>query len=314
MNYKLLKELILGIILLFPIALSAQHYEMVKVDGKRVILVWEDSYAMDDSAPVLMPEDYDVPFIVVNSTSWVRSTKIDSTFWNQLGKQLWGRDCKIEPVPYVHQIDLIRNESIPLISNDNQDKSVQRKTPDSKLYNTRRLNTYLLPVLPVPTKEDNIFKQKGNAQNVWQKYYSPPYGSLSYDFSETYDGGYLICGFIRNIDYPYYGYIVKTDINGEKLWQKIIDGNKASMLYSSNKTADGGFIAGGTYNAKGTREDAYVIKFNACAEPEWCSVMPDEEHNGSSTTDLGIYETQDGDFLFHEILLNQLSTLGALQN
>lgn len=141
-----------------------------------------------------------------------------------------------------------------------------------------------------------IFSNFSKAQNVWQKYYSPPYGSLAYDFSETYDGGYLICGFIRNLDYPFYGYVVKTDINGEKLWQKIIDGKKASMFYSSNKTSDGGFIAGGTYNAKGSREDAYVVKFNACAEPVWCSIMPEEEHNVSSTTDLGIYEAQDGDF------------------
>ncbi len=135
-----------------------------------------------------------------------------------------------------------------------------------------------------------------NAQYIWKKSYSLPHGSLARDFAESYDGGFIIGGLIRNSEYPFYGYILKTDINGEKLWQKVIDGHKASIFYTTNITSDGGFVAGGLYNTHDEQEDAYVMKFNSCAEPEWCSIIPAQNSNPSQIFS-GIHQLSDGGYI-----------------
>jgi hypothetical protein len=136
----------------------------------------------------------------------------------------------------------------------------------------------------------------GHPQNVWKKQnYTQPFGSYALDVSETYDYGYLTGGMIRRVLAPYYGYILKTDINGEKLWQKIVSGSKESEFVSVVTTSDGGFIAGGIYNNEGYREDAYLMKFNPCAEPEWCSMIPESNGYSSYITNT-IQEDKDGNF------------------
>jgi len=136
----------------------------------------------------------------------------------------------------------------------------------------------------------------GFPQNVWKKEnYSQPFASFALDVSETYDYGYLTGGMIRRITPPYYGYILKTDINGEKLWQKIVSGTKESEFGSIASTSDGGFIAGGVYNNEGYREDAYLMKFNPCAEPEWCSIIPEPNGYSSYITNT-IQEDKEGNF------------------
>jgi hypothetical protein len=136
-----------------------------------------------------------------------------------------------------------------------------------------------------------------NAQYIWKKSdYSLPYGSLARDVAEAYDGGYLIGGLIRNLEYPFFGYIVKTDINGGKLWHKVIDGQKASIFYTTNITSDGGFVAGGLYNTHDDHEDAYIMKFNSCAEPEWCFIFPVPNGNPSQIVS-GIHQLPEGGYI-----------------
>lgn len=162
---------------------------------------------------------------------------------------------------------------------------------DENLLNSHTLNGKIQTV-----KIKNIQQSPLAHQNVWKKQnYSQPFSSFAQDVSETYDYGYLTGGMIRDLSPPYYGYILKTDINGEKLWQKIVSGTKESEFESVTTTSDGGFIAGGNYNNEGNRDDAYIMKFNPCAEPEWCSMIP--ESNGySSFITKTIQEDKDGNF------------------
>jgi hypothetical protein len=55
----------------------------------------------------------------------------------------------------------------------------------------------------------------------WPKIYGDNYESLVNDINETYDNGFIISAFIYE---PYgfnkYIWMIKTDINGEILWEK----------------------------------------------------------------------------------------------
>ena len=137
-------------------------------------------------------------------------------------------------------------------------------------------------------------------QSEWKRSYSLPYGSFSYQAYEHYDNGFLTGGMIRRQTGPWCGYIVKTDINGIKLWQKIIDGYKDSDFTTINSTIDGGVIAGGRYDID-NKYMAYVMKFNACAELEWCCFLPEENNEGSEIYSSGIYQLPDGGYICERI-------------
>jgi len=87
---------------------------------------------------------------------------------------------------------------------------------------------------------------------------------------ETYDKGYIILD-NENV----YSWIIKTDINGNKLWEKRI-GNGQNHIYLVNieETLDQGYIlAGGFAKYGGQNDDPAIIKLNSCGELDWCSVI-----------------------------------------
>ena len=135
-----------------------------------------------------------------------------------------------------------------------------------------------------------------SAQEAWKRFlHSAAYESISYKVVEGYDKGYLIGGLLQRQDGLEPGWLVKTDINGIVKWQKIISGDSDSPCWSIDKTIDNGFIIGGRYY-NGQKYDAYVMKFNACAEPEWCSFLPEEDGQGSEIYP-AIHQLPDGSYI-----------------
>jgi len=146
-------------------------------------------------------------------------------------------------------------------------------------------------------------KQNLFGQTSWKRFYGHPQEiSLAYDFVETYDKGYMIGGMIRSSTNYQTGYIVKTDINGNKLYEiKVGDGSRYSSAFCFDKTSDGGFIIGGWYNTSGNNFDAYAMKFNACGEKEWCTMITSPV--GTQTMfDEGIDEVPGGGYIAHRTI------------
>jgi len=137
------------------------------------------------------------------------------------------------------------------------------------------------------------------SQEEWIKIYGEDRHNVCRELIETYDGGYLIGGHIKgnngtDIDY---GLLIKTDINGEVLWEKKIGGlpgpGKAAGSFVK-QTSDGGLIVVGTsylYDAWG---DAFILKLNACGEKEWSKIFYNEY---SSEYGVGIEIMDNGSFL-----------------
>lgn len=63
---------------------------------------------------------------------------------------------------------------------------------------------------------------------------------------ETYDKGYLI---LDNENPPGFLWLIKTDINGNKIWEKRIGaGNYQIRFWNIEQTTDGGYILTGGFN------------------------------------------------------------------
>ena len=100
-------------------------------------------------------------------------------------------------------------------------------------------------------------------------------GSHVESLIETYDKGNIFLLGPSYLDYKY-SIIVKTDINGNTLWNKYIGNGQYVLTISQiDQTNDNGFIycSGiSKYDPTGY-SDPVLIKFNPCGELDWCSVI-----------------------------------------
>jgi hypothetical protein len=102
---------------------------------------------------------------------------------------------------------------------------------------------------------------------------------------ETYDHGYMINISLRSDPmgiHPYWVWLIKTDINGEILWEKKIgDGTNGLSFLNLLNSPDGGYLlSGSTFLIDNEKGDPMFIKLNACGEKEWCRIF----HNAGPYT------------------------------
>lgn len=123
----------------------------------------------------------------------------------------------------------------------------------------------------------SLFFSDANSQNeTWPKVYWKYEVTYNVDLIETYDKGYIVLNTIRPDGITeIWTWIVKTDINGEVLWEKIIgDGMHNSGFHYVTETDDGGCVLGGaTYLMDNQKADPFFMKLNACGEKEWCRIF-----------------------------------------
>ncbi|MCF8228443.1 MAG: T9SS type A sorting domain-containing protein [Bacteroidales bacterium] len=90
----------------------------------------------------------------------------------------------------------------------------------------------------------------------------------------------LIAANIDISNYHRYIWLIKTDINGEVLWEKKIgEGAYRYYINDINQTFDGGFIMTFRCSKYDIDEDPIVMKLDACANIEWCRVLHSESFN-----------------------------------
>ncbi len=121
-----------------------------------------------------------------------------------------------------------------------------------------------------------------SAQSRWTHVYHDEIDAPLEYFIESYDHGYLLSGKI-GANYSKYNWLIKTDINGEILWEKTIgDGINAIAFHDMAQDSLGAiFLSGGThsYDPEG---DPLIMKLDPCGEKEWCRIFYTENHNDYS--------------------------------
>lgn len=136
----------------------------------------------------------------------------------------------------------------------------------------------------------------------WIKLFAPTLPNIyttSRDLIETYDKGYLITSVQTNPSSTVYkwGWLIKTDINGNILWEKKIgDGEQMLSFTEMVQSPDGGYLLSGTTDLmEGSYGDAFFMKLNACGEKEWCRVIHNNNNDNPYDYGAALYPIPDED-------------------
>ena len=130
----------------------------------------------------------------------------------------------------------------------------------------------------------------------WPIIYGDNFDALIQDLQETYDRGFYLTAFTyTNQGVNKYGWIIKTDINGNILWDKKFGhGNDRNWFGDSFLTSDYGLIISGVTTKYSSGDfDPTFTKLNVCGEIEWCEVFQSPDQNYGT----GIIQLANGSYI-----------------
>ena len=150
-----------------------------------------------------------------------------------------------------------------------------------------------------------LIKTDVNGNKVWDNkfnrevyYYDCEYDWSFFSIQQTQDGGYIVCGTAydersesENVR------LIKTDIEGNKIWDKTFGGEDSDRGISVQPTKDGGYIiCGETRSYAINQQAAWLIKTDAEGNKTWDKVFGgdawDESDSGNS-----VQQTADGGYV-----------------
>ena len=123
-------------------------------------------------------------------------------------------------------------------------------------------------------------------------------GGLGIEVSN--DGGYVVCANKKPAgegDSTYDIFVVKTDIDGNVLWEQTYGNGDKDIAREIKKTNDGGYILVGdtrSFIQTDNDDDIYLLKINSIGEEEW-SVFYGTEFEDESGYD--VQQTNDGGYV-----------------
>jgi hypothetical protein len=107
-----------------------------------------------------------------------------------------------------------------------------------------------------------LIKTDSLGNRIWEKTFGGKGNDDGRSVIETNDGGYLITGWTESFGKGRWDvYLIKTDSNGRKIWEKTFGGRKFDCGDSAIETKDGGYlIVGWTESFGAGKSDVYLIK------------------------------------------------------
>jgi predicted secreted protein len=179
---------------------------------------------------------------------------------------------------------------------DNDEGYSVQQTSDDGYIVTGRTGSYGSgdsDAYPISGEDVWLIKTDAQGNELWNKTFGQPPWDEGHSVQQTSDGGYVIAGYTGSNSAGVSDvWMVKTDADGNLLWDRTFGGSNGDRANSVQQTSDGGYILAGwtaSYGAGG--KDAWLIKTDPSGNKEWERTFgmsnDDEANSVQQTTDGG---------------------------
>ncbi|MCX6670248.1 MAG: hypothetical protein NTV25_10680, partial [Methanothrix sp.] len=108
----------------------------------------------------------------------------------------------------------------------------------------------------------------------WSRTLGGPYGDGFWSLQETEDGGCILVGYTASKGEGADLWLVRTDREGDPLWNRTFGGSGEDVGYFIQETKDGGYIVTGSTDSFGMGgERLWLLKTDSSGIKEWDRVF-----------------------------------------
>jgi hypothetical protein len=130
---------------------------------------------------------------------------------------------------------------------------------------------------------------------LWYRTYGGEGTDNGWDIVQTEDKGFLIVGFTDSFGAGEMDiYLIRTDSDGQILWERTFGGTKSEYGWALAQTVDGGFVLAGQTDSFGEGDkDGYLVKVDANGDELWSQTYGGPEEDRLYSVD----QSADGGFV-----------------
>jgi len=163
------------------------------------------------------------------------------------------------------------------------------------------------------TEDVWLIKTDSNGNEIWNRTFGGDKTDNAYYVEQTNDDGYIIMG--QTWSFTEAGemansWLIKTDSNGNEIWNHTYGGNEPGGAFSGQQTTDGGYIFSGSINpVDGERWiDVYLVKTDENGSEMWSKSYSVNENE----VGWGVQQTNDGGYIITGFTGDSSSIYGEL--
>ena len=139
-----------------------------------------------------------------------------------------------------------------------------------------------------------LIKTDADGNKVSDKTFGGSNSDEVFSVHQTSDGGYILAGFTGSFGAGHDdAWLIKTDVDGNKVWDTTFGGSDRDGAYSVQQTSDGGYILAGSTGPTTGYSDAWLIKTDADGNKVWDTTFGGSHNDGA----YAVQQTSDGGYI-----------------